>query len=112
MEIIFIRFGEIPKDEISGIYRGDEGRVGSECGVSVFEALRVGDIAHIVLPCSETCGVNYVVEGFLDQLSCERLSCFVVTGKVVGIGSHREPCLKEVAIKNEVLLIDKQLVIR
>ncbi len=35
--MIFYRFGEIPKNEKSGIWKGEE-KVGEEFGVSVYEA--------------------------------------------------------------------------
>lgn len=40
MKKYYIRFGKIPKNEISNIYRG-EVKVGEEKGVSVYDAIKI-----------------------------------------------------------------------
>lgn len=37
--LIYLRFGEIPENEHSGIYNGDEGKVGEENGVSCYRGI-------------------------------------------------------------------------
>ena len=46
---LYIRFGEIPSDEKSKVYRGDA-IVREEAGVSVLEAIECDNIYYPILP--------------------------------------------------------------
>ena len=46
----YIRFGDVPENETSSVFDGDNGVIRNEDGVSVFEAKMDGDIHKIVLP--------------------------------------------------------------
>ena len=109
---LYIRFGEIPTDEISGIYNYDEGRVGNEVGVSCFDCIEREGIYKIVIPQIETCGMNYTIEGLMEDFELGKKKGYLITGKDVGVGSHGEPCLKQVEIAYELVLKNKQLIIK
>jgi hypothetical protein len=109
MDILYLRFGEIPKNEISGIFRGDLGRIGDECGVSCWEGIKIGDNYKLILPQIESCGMNYTMEGMMEDLELGNKKVYIITGDFVGYGSHGEPCLKNVKIIKELKLINKQL---
>lgn len=90
---IFYRYGEIPENEISSIYRGDV-YVGQENGVSVYEAhkdLKGNFTPAIPVPLTEhTADTLY---GFLMYFNGPK---YLVTGELVGYGSDNEPLIKNV----------------
>lgn len=97
----FIRFKDIPENEISGIYDGDLGRIGDECGVCCYKATKEGDFYKIVLP-SLGEGVLYDLLYFLRDLS----PIYLITGDMVGIGSYGEPALKNITIIEEMECVE------
>ena len=97
---VFIRFGEIPKDEQSSIhYRSFY--CGKEPGVSVYDCVIWGDgIPQIVLPIP-------FLEGALNTLTDMLIynkdkSVYLVTGDVVGHGHDNEPLIKNVKIVKDI----------
>jgi len=100
----YIRFGEIPKDEISCVwYHGI--RVGHEIGVSVYHGVEIDGIWHVVFPNPSNPNTinglqSYVGgEGPGSPASC---SAYVVTGDQVGIGSDGEPLIKNITIVKDI----------
>lgn len=96
---VFYRFGEIPENEISNIYRGDV-CVGQENGVSVYEAhkdLKGNFTPAIPAPLSEhTVDTLY---GFLMYFNGPK---YLVTGDLVGYGSDNEPLIKNVTTLRKI----------
>ena len=100
----YIRIGEIPEKERSGIYRSGE-KIGEEEGVSVYNAVvdMNGDKQHwnIVLPYPLTEVVINDLQIFHTMLNCdvyETPPIYLVEGDVVGCGSSNEPLLRNVKI--------------
>ncbi len=94
----YIRFGRIPKDEISKAHRGD-GILWNEKGVSVYNSVIVNDVYFPVLPPnpSESAYADY----FYFLFSNKRV--FIVTGdELTEKGSSDEPLLKNVKILEEI----------
>ena len=92
---MFIRFGEIPKDEQSTIhYRGYN--AGKEIGVSVFDCMELRGQYHIVLPVPF--GENAIcdIENFLFYDTHRQI--YLVEGDIVGFGVDNEPLIKNVKI--------------
>ncbi len=94
---IFIRFGNIPQDGKSKIHNGDEGVIGKEIGVSVYEAIQDGGNIKILIPKNETC-VLVSMSGCFDK------PAFLVEGDIIGTGSDGEPLLINVKIINSLEL--------
>lgn len=93
----FIRFGEIPENERSGIYHISE-KIGEEIGVSVFDATCIDDEWRIVLPLNITEPLIIDLQNFGIY---SRPIKYLVTGDVVGKGTIGEPLIRNVkVIKN------------
>lgn len=97
-ERFYLRFGEIPENEISGIYTGEE-KVGEEKGVSVYPmAMNMGDVyLGFPFPVTEK-AINTLSQ--LTMYSMRR--CYIVKGDYIGRGSDREPLIKNVKVVGEL----------
>lgn len=99
-ETLYIRFGEIPKNGNSAIWKGDK-CVGYEDGVSVYEAHRNIDGRYapvIPYPLTQT-----TLDDFVYHLMYFRGRKYLVRGDLLGnIGSNGEPLLENVEIITEL----------
>ena len=96
----FIRFGEIPTDGRSRIHRNGERVVGIECGVSVYDAVKVRGKWSAVLPnpCTE-CTVDTMHGILLSNVrNADNKNVYIVTGDIVGYGSDGEPLIRNIEI--------------
>ena len=109
---MYIRFGEIPVDEISGIYKGDMGRTGSEPGVCCYDFVEKNGNYFIVMPMLKSASLNYDFESFVEDLELGETKAYLIEGDLVGRATFREPCLKNVKIINELELVDGFLKIK
>lgn len=103
---IYIRFGDVPKDEKCRIHRGNE-IIGHEDGVSVWNAVLLEDGYHLVAPLhGNTCTyTDFISHAFPEEWYPKPLPDFkiyVVTGDEVGKGSDGEPLLKNVKILKQL----------
>lgn len=105
MKKLYLRFKDIPENEISNIYRGDSGKIGEEIGVSCIELTE--DLLPIIPIKINKKSLTYKknVISFLNDLSwmlddffSERITAYIITGNKVGIGSDGEPLLKDIKI--------------
>ena len=92
---LYIRFGEIPTNEKSGIYKNNEICCGYEKGVSVWDCCIKNNKYHIVLP--NPCNEDTIADIETYTLYNDR-NIYLVTGIEVGSGSDNEPLLKNVKI--------------
>ena len=100
----FIRFGEIPADERSRIHRNGELIVGIECGVSVYDAVKIRGEWKAVLPnpCTE-CTVDTMHGILLSNVNNESTKkAYIVTGDIVGYGSDGEPLIRNIRVVEEL----------
>ena len=91
----YVRFGEIPKDEKSGIYDWKEQRiVRSENGVSVYDCCKIENEYRIVLPaqCKES------TLDTLYGLLLDEGDIYILSGDMVGTGSDNEPLIRNCSI--------------
>lgn len=98
--MIFYRFGEIPKNEKSCIWKGEE-KVGEEFGVSVYEAHKnINGTYSPVLPMP----VNMsTLDTFLHFIRYYNGKKYLVTGDVLPfVGTDWEPLIKNVKILKEL----------
>jgi len=98
-EQLYIRFGEIPTDEKSKIYRGEE-EVGAENGVSVYPAFETneGDIVlGLNLPITKT--TLYTQQHLLEY---DDRPCYLVKGNHVGKDTDGQPLIDNVHIIRKI----------
>lgn len=94
-ERLYIRFGDIPPDEKSKIYRGEE-EIGCENGVCVYPVFETGegDIAlGLILPITKT--TLYSQQHLLEY---DNRPCYLVKGDYVGKDCDGQPLIKNVSI--------------
>lgn len=99
----YIRFGEIPPNEASGIYRSGD-KIGEEKGVSVYDALCINGEWRIVLPAKLKMEVGFDLYAFIEEYSLKppTRKCYLIQGEEVGIGTTNEPLIKGVRIIQEL----------
>lgn len=103
----YIRIGEIPEDEISKIHRGDA-IIGSEKGVSVYNAVKIKDKWRIVMPTPFKEGQGNTYECLIQNVTECRYKIerpqkvYLVTGCEVGTGSDNEPLIKNIRVIQEI----------
>ena len=102
----YIRFGEIPENEVSGIYCGGEVKVGEEKGVSVYDAVEIDGEWRVVLPNPLLKEVGFDLYNFISNtkhlVETEHRPMYLVQGDEVGKGTTNEPLLRNVKIIKEL----------
>lgn len=95
----YIRFGDIPINEQSAIYRGEE-LIGYESGVSVYYAFILDDntiVLGLSFPITKT--TLYTQQHLLEY---DNRPCYLVEGDYIGNGTDGEPLIKNVKIISEI----------
>lgn len=97
-EPLYIRFGEIPDNEKSKIYCGEE-EIGEEDGVSVYPAFEVnGDIVlGLTLPITKS--TLYTQQHLLEY---ENRPCYLVKGDCVGKDADGQPLIRNIQIIKKI----------
>jgi len=102
----YIRFKDIPPNEISNIYDGDLGVVGYEKGVSCYEFVKTKEgYFKIVLP-SVSSGPMYDLINFIEDLKNKKIPAYLIKATEVGLGTYGEPVVKNITIIREIQLIE------
>ena len=91
----FIRFKNIPENEISGVYDGDCGKIRDELGVSCYQFIKQGENYNIVLSSIST-GFLHDLCWFLDDFKDSKIPAYLIEAEQVGIGSYGEPVVKNI----------------
>jgi len=95
----YLRFGDIPENEESYIYNGDE-VIGKENGVSVYPAI-IDEENNVIfglhLPITRT--TLYTMQHLIEY---DNRPCYLVDGDYVGLGTDGEPLIKNVKILKEI----------
>lgn len=99
----YIRFGEIPQDELSTIHHRGEA-IGKEIGTSVFYSTEINGEYHIVLQNPITEQTFNTLHGlYYAAIGCfEWKPTYVVEGDFIGLGSDGEPLIKNIKIVKEI----------
>lgn len=99
----YIRFGEIPIDECSGIYKSGD-KIGQEIGVSVYDAICLNGEWRIVLPSNLKMEIGFDLYAFIEEYNRKPQSrkMYLVQGCEVGKGTTNEPLIKDVKIIAEL----------
>lgn len=96
---VFIRFGDIPKDGKSKLYRNGE-IVGEEMGVSVFRATETNGMYFPILP--EDANADCIFDYFRFLLHSDK-PVYLVTGtELCYEGRDREPLLSDVIVIKDI----------
>lgn len=106
----FIRFGDIPENEISVVYSGSgDGQYlkGYEIGVSCYNAKKIKNTWFIVLPHITKTTLNTLHSLYYNF---DNRKSYLVKGKLVGYGSDGEPLLKNVKIIKEINLRSNEII--
>ena len=94
----YIRFGNIPENEASGIWC-DDIKVGEEKGVSVYDAVMIDGQWRVVLPFPlNKKAVGFDLYNFIGGKENGDFPMYLVQGDEVGKGSTNEPLLKNIKI--------------
>jgi len=108
MKTYYIRFGRLPVNGRSKVYRNGEIVIGEEEGVSAYEAEKNKEgkwrIRHSYFldgdDFSEYC-INSL-QGLLLAVSVSGKHVFLVKGDVVGYGTDKEPLLQNVEVLEDI----------
>ena len=96
---LYVRFGEIPEDECSGVYHAGE-LVGKEEGVSVYDA-KIDNHDNVLicipLPINEN-----TFDTLQNLIEYENRNCYLAKGTCVGKGSDNEPIIRNVSIVKRI----------
>ena len=95
---MYLRFGQIPENEHSGIYKGDRGKIGEEIGVSCYRGIVIGNKVYIIMP--HVASTTYY--WLIDEYNRGKIPLYIIEGEEVGIGSDDEPLLRNVKIVQEI----------
>ena len=100
---MFIRFGLVPKNERSKIFKRGK-PIGFEKGVSVYDCAKIRGKYLICLPynCKE-CTVDSI-HGCLLNHNISGQKVFLVDGRIMGYVSDNDPLIKNVKILKEIEL--------
>ena len=102
---LYIRFGEIPENEKSKVYRGDV-VLREEAGVSVWRAVQANRQYYPVLP--DEPNENAIADYFNFIMNC-KCNVYLVTGNEICIeGADREPLLTDVKIIKDITWMYKK----
>lgn len=88
----YIRFGEIPANEKSGIYKGEE-KIGEELGVSVYSAIH--DESGNLCVCIAFPLTRDTLDTFRMLTEYEDRPCYLVEGEFVGRDKDNQPLIRK-----------------
>ena len=96
-ENLYLRFGKIPKNERSSIYKIDE-KIGEEEGVSCYRGVIYEDKVYILMPHIPSSTYYWLI----DEYNRGKTPLYIIDGDEVGLGSDDEPVLRNVKIIKEI----------
>lgn len=96
---MYLRFGDIPDNECSKIWRGEE-CVGEEKGVSVYD-VKTDDLGNVSVCLPLPINAS-TLDTFRHFIEYENRPCYLVDGDYVGKGTDNEPLIQNVNIIKEI----------
>lgn len=105
---MYIRFKNIPPNEISGVYDGDLGKIRNELGVSCYECYKIDNVYKIILP-SLDLGCLYDLINFIESHVDNEIPVYLIDGDKVGLGTYGEPVIKNITILCELKVSQLQI---
>ena len=101
----FIRFKNIPENEISGVYDGDCGKIRDELGTSCYQFIKQDENYNIILSSIST-GFLHDLCWFLGDFESGKIPCYLIEAEQVGLGSYGEPVVKNIKIIKQLERIE------
>ena len=101
---LYIRFGDIPENERSGIFHAGE-LVNKEDGVSVYDA-KIDDCGNVGVCLPLPINAN-TLDTFRNLVEYENRPCYLVNGDYIGKGSDNEPLIRNVSIVEKIKYREK-----
>lgn len=101
----FIRFKNIPENEISSVYDGDCGKIRDELGVSCYQFIQQGENYNIIVS-SISLGFINDLYWFLDSFIDGKIPAYLIEAEQVGLGSYGEPVVRNIKIIRELCYIE------
>ena len=98
----YIRFGEIPLNERSGIYKGDEGKIGEEIGVSCYDVILLDNEYQVMIPLQAKRSTLVTLRRMIEAWEDGKRKCFLIEGKKIGHGSDNEPLVVNIKIVKQL----------
>lgn len=99
--MVYIRFGKPPRSGRSGIYRRGR-KVGSEEGLSVYDAIYRSDGWHVVLPTPLNEYAIGTLNSLYDIVKSRKRKVFLISGVEIGKGSDGEPLITDFEILDDI----------
>ncbi len=96
---MYVRFGEIPNDERSGVYHAGVLERKEE-GVSVYDA-KIDEHGNVSVCIPLPINRN-TLDTFRNLTEYENRNCYLVNGEYVGKGSDNEPLIRNVKIIKKI----------
>lgn len=104
-DIKYIRFGELPQNGKSKIYKSGI-ETGEECGISVYNCCKMFGKYSVVLPNIITSSTLNTIKQIHVQLSSKNIyasvKVYLVTGDFVGFGTDNEPLISNAEVLEDI----------
>lgn len=97
----FIRFKNIPSNELSAVHDGDAGIDRYEIGVSCYQCINENGCYKIVLP-SINSGATDDLNDFIHGVENNKFPVYLIEAEQVGMGTYGEPVVKNVKVLNQL----------
>jgi len=98
---LFIRFKNIPENEISGVYDGDCCKIQDEFGVSCYQFIKQNENYNIILSSLETGFLNDLIR-FIERFEKKEIPAYLIEAEQVEIGNYSDPVVKNIKIIKEI----------
>ena len=92
----YIRFGEIPLNERSGIYKGEE------IGVSCYDVILLDNEYQVMIPLQAKRSTLVTLRRMIEAWEDGKRKCFLIEGKKIGKGSDNEPLVVNIKIVKQL----------
>lgn len=102
---LFIRFKDIPENEISGVYDGDCGKIRDEIGVSCYECIRKGKNYNIIIS-STSFGFVSDLAWFINDFEEGKIPAYLIEAEQIGLGTYGEPVVKNIHTLNQLEIVE------
>lgn len=99
--MVYIRFGKPPRSGRSGIYKRGR-RIGTEEGLSVYDAVYNSEGWHVILPTPLTETIIGSLCSLYDRVKSNKCKVFLIEGIEVGKGTDGEPLITDFNILEDI----------
>lgn len=101
---LFIRFKDIPPDELSAVHDGDAGIVRYETGTSCYDFTYMEDGTFRITMSSVSTGFLYDLIHMISETESGHMPCYLIRARRVGTGTYNEPVVRDIKIIGELCI--------